>query len=134
VRDPHPGDPLLAAVSDQADHVAALDESHRWERLHPLADVALQEWAAGGERGKADFGLAQPLTRYVDSDAAQRVCSHRARLHQVLGEAGEQFVEQLPAVGMQCMYVTALRHPSAIGGVGRQDVPLDHCHLRVSIG
>jgi hypothetical protein len=69
----------------------------------------------------------------VDSDVAQSVPDSRAGLHHLLGEAGEQLVEQLPAAGVQRMHMTTLRHPPPVGHLVRQDVPLNHRHTVIGI-
>jgi hypothetical protein len=71
--DPNPGDATLTDVGYQANHVAVLEETHGRQRPHPLPDLALQKRPAGGQPGQADVGPAQPLTRQLPPDGAQRV-------------------------------------------------------------
>jgi hypothetical protein len=109
--DPNPGDATLTDVGYQANHVAVLEETHGRQRPHPLPDLALQKRPAGGQPGQADVGPAQPLTRQLPPDGAQRVPDLGTGLPDLFGESGEELVEHLPAPGVQAMEVKALRHP-----------------------
>ena len=86
------------------------------------------------QRRQTDVDLTQLAPRQLPTKDAQTVSDHRAGLDHLLGEAGEQLIEQFPAAGVQHVHVTVLRHPSAVGRVGWQDVPLAHCHVVVGIG
>jgi hypothetical protein len=95
------------------------------QRADPLAQVRLQQRPADTQAVEARFGAGEPVAAVDPDEVAQHVDRDGAPCGQVGDAAGEEFLDHPAAAGEQAVQVLVLRDALAVGGGGRQRVPVE---------
>jgi hypothetical protein len=123
--DPDPGHPPLVGRSRRPGNVVAVEKGHATEALDRGPDVRLEHRPAGEYDGLADVGLGEAVPGQEPANVAEQVTDRGTGLGDLLGQAGEQLVEHLPAAAQQRVQVPSLRNAAALIGIGAKHIALD---------